>query len=701
MRSAVQSTGIACAILFSSAAWGQTSRLCMVSWNTNDVVVIQNGVLVDQWLNSGPFKESGLAVLTTIKMVGRNANENGAEYALDGTPLGGGPYFNPSFMDLYDGATNGLHNWSIGHNDFPTNYAVVIGDADWNGLGVAFVPTRRSSGITFAGSTGTLWIANNEGGFTGLQEYDASGNLLTDLPLPFIAGAGYGLAWDPADNTLWLTGPFGGPVDAYQLDFAGTILQEVDVPGISGSWVSAECLPPPEVGPLRGSDVAADNLLVIDTSTGHGAILGPLADDHLAALAWDPNHGILYGSSSTTDGLFRIDPNTGATTFIGPFGGGVTLMHGLEYDAIHNVLYGVTSFVNLSLYSIDVTTGAATYVGNHGKPTLDGLAFDRGTGTMYAAETSEQNLYTIDLGTGALHLVGPFNGPGAVQIGVGLAFDPVHGLLASDNKISDLPDDELYSIDPATGQATLVGPINHGNVLGLAFITEVLCPWDCGDHDGSVGVVDFLAVLAQWGGPGPCDFDGGGVGVTDFLTLLAQWGPCPEAGLPEDEPNCGLPQDVVNGGCNASPSVFSPITCGQTYFGTAAFDGSTRDTDWYEITVEEPTIFTWSATPEFAAIIGLVETDPPGAGDCADHTGYLNPFALGGAGETVSVTTDCLPPGTYWFFVAPDFSEVVTCPAPYEATLTCEHPCVLPVQPPEGTGGAVVRIGVRSVSAVR
>ena len=54
------------------------------------------------------------------------------------------------------------------------------------------------------------------------------------------------------------------------------------------------------------------------------------------------------------------------------------------------------------------------------------------------------------------------------------------------------------------------------------------CTWDCGDSDGEVGIVDFLALLAQWGQAGtPCDFDGGGVGITDFLVLLANWGLCP------------------------------------------------------------------------------------------------------------------------------------------------------------------------------
>jgi hypothetical protein len=61
---------------------------------------------------------------------------------------------------------------------------------------------------------------------------------------------------------------------------------------------------------------------------------------------------------------------------------------------------------------------------------------------------------------------------------------------------------------------------------GIADCTT--CPWDCSAvADGDVGIVDFLALLAQWDGPGACDSDGGGVGITDFLDLLANWGPCP------------------------------------------------------------------------------------------------------------------------------------------------------------------------------
>ncbi len=49
------------------------------------------------------------------------------------------------------------------------------------------------------------------------------------------------------------------------------------------------------------------------------------------------------------------------------------------------------------------------------------------------------------------------------------------------------------------------------------------------DGDGTVGIGDFLAVLAAWGTDpgGPPDFDGDGtVGVADLLAVLAGWGPC-------------------------------------------------------------------------------------------------------------------------------------------------------------------------------
>jgi len=73
-----------------------------------------------------------------------------------------------------------------------------------------------------------------------------------------------------------------------------------------------------------------------------------------------------------------------------------------------------------------------------------------------------------------------------------------------------------------------------GNPDGINPIVDMgayeLCLWDCGgDHDCNVGIVDFLALLAQWNQVGTtCDFGLGaaGVGINEFLDLLANWGPC-------------------------------------------------------------------------------------------------------------------------------------------------------------------------------
>lgn len=150
---------------------------------------------------------------------------------------------------------------------------------------------------------------------------------------------------------------------------------------------------------------------------------------------------------------------------------------------------------------------------------------------------------------------------------------------------------------------------------------------------------------------------------------------CPDGALQENEANCGLPEDTVNGGCNSFPPVFTDIQCGQTVCGSGAFDDNIgfRDTDWYQVTVTSDTLFTWSVQATFPVVIGLVDTG--GVPDCAFATA-LDPFAVGAAYEQLSVSI-CVGPGTYWWFVAPQFAPGIPCPSDYVATLSCES-CVAP-----------------------
>ena len=149
-------------------------------------------------------------------------------------------------------------------------------------------------------------------------------------------------------------------------------------------------------------------------------------------------------------------------------------------------------------------------------------------------------------------------------------------------------------------------------------------------------------------------------------------GTCPCSGSPaEGEANCGLPIDNVNGGCNSSPPVYSSIALGGSVCGTGAFDGSTRDTDWYQFTLATPMGVTWSATAEFDTVLFIVD---PAA--CVVVAGP----ALSGPCGIATLATPVLPAGTYAAFIAPDFTGIFACGSgsnDYHATLTaggCSSP---------------------------
>jgi hypothetical protein len=149
--------------------------------------------------------------------------------------------------------------------------------------------------------------------------------------------------------------------------------------------------------------------------------------------------------------------------------------------------------------------------------------------------------------------------------------------------------------------------------------------------------------------------------------------PCPPGATVEIEPDCGLPSDTVNGGCNSVPTIFGSIACGETVCGTGAFDVGLglRDTDWYEFVLTEDSLVTWTVEAEFDLLTFII-TPPCAAPDLSDP-GLAEPC------QQVSISA-CLSAGTHWVFAAPQFLGAVPCGARYTGTLTCE-PCVVPPGP--------------------
>jgi DNA-binding beta-propeller fold protein YncE len=274
-----------------------------------------------------------------------------------------------------------------------------------------------------------------------------------------------------------------------------------------------------------------EQLLEIDPATGVSSVIGPFSHRFVGKPAWDSTSGVLYAVSgdSTFHNLVTINPQTGATTIVGPLG--VYFMQGLAYDPNSDTLYGVASgSVSRGLYRVDRQTGAATrLVSITGFNGAVNIAFDPVSNTMYLAEISGQNLRTLNVVTGATTVIGPFEAPAMpfAQVGAGLAFDPAFGLLATDNTGIPGNDNPLYSIDTATGRATLVGYTGSGGIAGLAFIPS--CPADL-DNDGAIGLQDLATLLAHFGQTGDVspedgDLDGDGdVDLQDLAGLLAQFG---------------------------------------------------------------------------------------------------------------------------------------------------------------------------------
>ncbi len=82
----------------------------------------------------------------------------------------------------------------------------------------------------------------------------------------------------------------------------------------------------------------------------------------------------------------------------------------------------------------------------------------------------------------------------------------------------------VLAADPARAEGVSVDCLNYPDPE-----PRETCPWDCFDGNGSVDILDFLALLIEWGLTGtPCDFNNNGVDVVDFLKLLQHWGLCPE-----------------------------------------------------------------------------------------------------------------------------------------------------------------------------
>lgn len=214
----------------SSAIAGPISKLYLTQFAGNNGVIIQGNSIISSF-NTGVSTETGIAVRDTVRIVSGLTNTGpGSEYDLNGNVINPGIFNNPGIDSLYDGTTDGLFNYSIGHNDSNIGSNNVLRfDLNWQNPVVLFSMTQRGSGITYDKNTNTLWTTGGATApFGDIQQYSMTGQLLSSI-VNQSEGAQYAIAWDSADDTLW-TSKFGTNI-LYQYSKAGALLDSTNFGG--------------------------------------------------------------------------------------------------------------------------------------------------------------------------------------------------------------------------------------------------------------------------------------------------------------------------------------------------------------------------------------------------------------------------------------------------------------------------------------
>ncbi|MFN0020991.1 MAG: beta strand repeat-containing protein [Pirellulaceae bacterium] len=222
-----------------------------------------------------------------------------------------------------------------------------------------------------------------------------------------------------------------------------------------------------EQGLLLGADDGDVHLLSIDPATGVATILasGVGGGSGYNDLARNPVTGVLFGSQARNNsGLYQLSTSPFTETLIGFMGGNV---RGLAWSPNGAILYGYRDSV---LGTINPGTAAFTPIADSGIGFIGGMAFQPGTGVLFAVTNVRgvQGLYTINTTTAAATFIG---NPGSNDYN-SLTFLADGTLLGGIGRAASNPGD-LMRINPATGAATLVGhtiPSGFQNLTGLAQI---------------------------------------------------------------------------------------------------------------------------------------------------------------------------------------------------------------------------------------
>jgi hypothetical protein len=236
-----------------------------------------------------------------------------------------------------------------------------------------------------------------------------------------------------------------------------------------------------------------DHLVRFDPLTGTSEVVGPTGTLHMRAATFLPGSATLVAADGRY--LGTLDLETGAFTRIGaPLGQGrngsarltFNNVRGLTADPATGLLYATMRRSNAPdvLFKVDPATGMYVpnafgnerdFVAIQGSGltgNIDDLAYEPATETLYAISSRDgrdDHLIRINPTTGAATVIGPTG----VSTMEGLAFAPngvLYGSTGTHDQVTPTSD-RLWTIDPATGSATLVGAFEmQSDFESIAFV---------------------------------------------------------------------------------------------------------------------------------------------------------------------------------------------------------------------------------------
>lgn len=245
-----------------------------------------------------------------------------------------------------------------------------------------------------------------------------------------------------------------------------------------------------------GNQATEDSLYSIDLATGAHQLKGRLTVGtktrlDTEGLAISPD-GTLWGVDDDALTLFPIDQNSGTIRVQDEIKlTGVSAGGGNDFGmtfSCDNGLY-ITSVVTQTLYQLDLegstqiigSTGALgqniSAIASIGNPTK---IYGLGNGQFANGTTDSPSLFSIDPTTGVATLIGPLGAAAGEYNQGGLSFDANGDLWAItdrrliNNNIADLPS-QILKIDTATGKATAISVTIEIGFESLAIAPPAQC----------------------------------------------------------------------------------------------------------------------------------------------------------------------------------------------------------------------------------